>query len=108
MPAEITAKDLADRMKQGKPLQLIDVREDWEREIARIPGDVHIPMNQISGRLGEVKAPEGGEVVIYCHGGVRSMMVAGFLEQSGIQGTLSLAGGVDAWSCIVDPSVPRY
>jgi len=108
MPAEITVGDLAQRIQQGKPMQIIDVREDWEREIAKIPGDVHIPMNDLRERLGEVKAPEGGEIVIYCHGGVRSMMVAGFLEQSGIPGALSLAGGIDAWSCVIDPSVPRY
>jgi len=108
MPEEITAAQLAERIKQGKPMQIIDVREDWERDIARIPGDVHIPMNDLRGRLGEVKAPEGGEIVIYCHGGVRSMMVAGFLEQSGIPGALSLAGGIDAWSCVIDPGVPRY
>jgi len=108
MPEEITAAQLAERIQQGKPMQIIDVREDWEREIARIPGDVHIPMNDLRERLGEVKAPAGGEIVIYCHGGVRSMMVAGFLEQSGIPGALSLAGGIDAWSCVIDPSVPRY
>ena len=108
MPNQITVAELAERIRQGKPLQIIDVREDWEREIARIPGDIHIPMNDLRERLGEVKAPEGGEVVIYCHGGVRSMMVAGFLEQSGIPGPLSLAGGIDAWSCVIDPSVPRY
>jgi rhodanese-related sulfurtransferase len=107
MPEEITARELAERVRQGKPLQIIDVREDWEREIGRIAGDVHIPMNSIPQRLADVKAPEGGEVVVYCHAGVRSMMVAGFLEQSGIPGVLSLAGGIDAWSDI-DPSVPRY
>jgi rhodanese-related sulfurtransferase len=107
MPEEITVQQLAERIRQGKPLQIVDVREDWEREIAKIPGDVHIPMNSLRERLGEVKAPEGGEVVVYCHAGVRSMMVATFLEQNGIPGALSLAGGIDAWSDL-DPSVPRY
>jgi len=108
MPEEITAQELAERIRQGKPLQIIDVREDWERDIAKLPGDIHIPMNDLRERLGEVEIPEGGEVVVYCHGGVRSMMVAGFLKQNGIPGVLSLAGGIDAWSCLVDPRVPRY
>jgi len=108
MPQEISAQELAARIQQGKPLQIIDVREDWEREIAKIPGDVHIPMNTIPQRVADVKAPAGGEVVIYCHGGVRSMMVAGFLEQNGMPGVLSLSGGIDAWSCEVDPTVARY
>ncbi|HUR38346.1 MAG TPA: rhodanese-like domain-containing protein [Planctomycetota bacterium] len=108
MPQEISAQDLASRIQQGKPLQIIDVREDWERDIAKIPDQLHIPMNTIPQRLGEVKAPPGGEIVVYCHGGVRSMMVAGFLEQNGIPGVLSLAGGIAAWSSDVDPGVPQY
>jgi rhodanese-related sulfurtransferase len=108
MPQEISAQELAARIQQGKPLQIIDVREDWEREIAKIPGDVHIPMNTIPQRVADVKTPAGGEIVVYCHGGVRSMMVAGFLEQNGIPGVLSLAGGIAAWSSDVDPSVPQY
>lgn len=92
----------------GKPVLIIDVREDWEREIGRIPGDVHVPMNEIPRRLAELRAPDGGKVVIYCHAGVRSLMAAGYLEENGIPGALSLAGGIDAWSCEVDPQVPRY
>ena len=108
MPEEITARDLAERVRRGDPLLIVDVREPWEREIGRIPGDVHVPMNEVPRRLADVRAPEGGAVVIYCHAGVRSLMVAGFLEQNGIPGALSLAGGIDAWSAEVDPSVPRY
>jgi adenylyltransferase/sulfurtransferase len=108
VPEEITVGDLAERIRLGKPLLIIDVREDWEREIARIPGDVHIPMNDLRARLEEVIAPAGGEIVVYCHAGVRSMMVAAFLEQSGIPGALSLAGGIDAWACTIDPGVARY
>ena len=85
-------------------MQIIDVREDWEREIARIPGDVHIPMREAPQRLGEFT----GEIVVYCHHGVRSMMVAGFLEKNGVPSVASLAGGIDAWSTAIDPTVPRY
>ncbi len=108
MAEEITARDLAERVRRGDPVLLVDVREDWEREIGRIPDDVHVPMNEIPRRLAEVRAPDGGALVIYCHAGVRSLMVAGFLEQNGVPGALSLAGGIDAWSVEVDPSVPRY
>jgi adenylyltransferase/sulfurtransferase len=108
MPHEITAEDLASRIRAGEPLLLVDVREDWEREIAQIPGDVHIPMRSVPERLADFAAPEGGQIVIYCHAGVRSMMVAGFLEQNGVPSVSSLAGGIDAWSTTVDPTVPRY
>jgi rhodanese-related sulfurtransferase len=104
MPYEISAPELAGRLRSGAPLLLVDVREDWEREIGAIAGDVHIPMREVPGRIGEFK----GEVVIYCHAGVRSLLVAGFLEQNGVPSVGSLAGGIDAWSCEIDPAVPRY
>ena len=108
MPHEITVQDLAAKIQAARPLLIVDVREDWEREIGAIPGSVHVPMNSVPQRAAEFKAPEGTEVVIYCHGGVRSMMVAGFLEMNGLKGLASLAGGIEAWSCEIDPSVPRY
>jgi len=107
MPGEITCGELSRRLKAAEPMLLLDVREDWEREIGHLPGDLHIPMNDIPARLGEIAVPSGGVVVCYCHAGVRSFAVAGFLEQSGLT-ALSLAGGIDAWSMEVDPKVPRY
>jgi adenylyltransferase/sulfurtransferase len=108
MPQEITAEELSARIRAGAPLLLVDVREDWEREIARIPGSVHIPMKTVPERLADFAVPAGTPIIIYCHAGVRSLMVAGFLEQRGVPSVLSLAGGIDAWSTSVDPGVPRY
>lgn len=108
MPGEISATDLARRLKGPEPTVLIDVREGWEREIARLPGDLHIPMNDIPRRLSEIVLPPGGVIVAYCHAGVRSLAVAAFLEESGLPNVLSLEGGIDAWSSEVDPRTPRY
>jgi rhodanese-related sulfurtransferase len=107
MPAEITAAELASRLRAAEPILLLDVREPWEREIAHLPGDVHIPMDEIPRRLAEIVPPAGGVVVAYCHAGVRSYAVAGFLEQNGLSAA-SLVGGVDAWACEVDPRMARY
>jgi rhodanese-related sulfurtransferase len=107
VPLEISTRDLSSRLAKKEPILLLDVRELWEHEIGHLPGDKHIPMNAIPARLGEIVPPPGGLVVCYCHLGVRSLAVAGFLEQSGIS-AVSLAGGIDAWSVEVDPSVPRY
>ena len=107
MSKEISGPDLAARLRSSEPTVVLDVREDWEREIGRLPGDIHIPMNDIPARSGEIPVPPGGTVVVYCHLGVRSLMVARFLEHSGLP-AVSLAGGIDAWSVEVDPSVPRY
>ena len=108
MPHEITVQDLAAMIQGGAPLLLVDVREDWERELCSIPGSIHVPMNSVPQRAAEFKAPPGTEVVVYCHAGVRSMMIAGFLDMNGLKGVASLAGGIEAWSCEIDPSVPRY
>jgi rhodanese-related sulfurtransferase len=108
MPREIFATDLAGRLGRSEPTFLLDVRETWEREIARLPGDVHIPMKELPRRLSEVVSPPGGVIVAYCHRGVRSLAVASFLEEAGHREVLSLAGGIEAWSLEVDPRLPRY
>ncbi len=101
-PAEV-ARRLKERPKE---VVLLDVREPHEREVARIDPSLHIPMNEVPERLGEI--PQDRELIVYCHGGARSMMVAGFLSGRGYRSVANLAGGIDAWSVEVDPNVPRY
>jgi len=85
---------------------LLDVREPYERELAVIEPSIHIPMQEVPQRLAEL--PRDRTVVVYCHSGVRSSMVAGYLEQQGFRSVANLGGGIDAWSRRVDPKVPRY
>jgi rhodanese-related sulfurtransferase len=101
-PVEV-AKQL--RAAPGSVL-LLDVREPWERELAVIEPSVHIPMNDIAERSTEL--PKDRKIVVYCHGGTRSAMVAGYLEHHGFPAVENLAGGIEAWSVQVDPKVPRY
>lgn len=95
---------LADAGRE-KPV-LLDVREPWELEKARIPGARHIPMREMPGRLGELDPDQ--DVVAFCHLGGRSMQVALFLEKNGFTKVHNLQGGVDAWSRTVDPAVAVY
>ena len=95
---------LADAGRE-KPL-LLDVREPWEWEAARLEGSRHIPMREIPARLGELDPAR--EVVAICHHGGRSQQVAAFLENNGFAKVHNLVGGVDAWSRTVDPAVPLY
>jgi rhodanese-related sulfurtransferase len=92
------------------PPLLLDVREGWEFALAAIRIDgwqtLHIPMNAIPGRLGELDAQQ--PVVCICHHGARSAQVVAFLERNGFDAAYNLAGGIDAWSEQVDDSVPRY
>ena len=102
-PAELAAW-LGDDGRE-KPV-LLDVREPWEHEKARIQGSMLIPMREVPGRVGEIDAAK--EVVAICHHGGRSMQVAMFLEKQGFKRVHNLVGGIDAWSRSVDPAVPQY
>jgi len=91
----------------GRPRPLLlDVREPWEHEKARIEGSQLVPMGQIAARVAELDPAR--EIVAICHHGGRSMQVALFLEKNGFANVHNLSGGMDAWSTTVDPSVPRY
>ena len=105
---QITPAELAAWMSDGaraKPL-LLDVREPWEHEKARIEGSQLVPMGEIPVRYGELDSKR--EIVAICHHGGRSMQVAMFLEKNGFANVHNLSGGMEAWSTTVDPSVPRY
>jgi len=108
MPSEITPKTLKAKLDAGEKILLLDVRQPWEHETARIASSLLVPMNELPQRLTEIKLEAGQQLVTYCHAGVRSMRSAMFLEQSGFTNVLSLAGGIAAWSAEVDPSVPQY
>ena len=105
---QITAGQLAAWLAdtgRDKPL-LLDVREPWEWDTARIEGAQHIPMREVPARLAEIDRQR--EVVAICHHGGRSQQVAMFLEKNGFSKVHNLQGGVDAWSRTVDPAVPLY
>jgi len=85
---------------------LLDVREAWELEIARIPGAVHIAMGDVPQRLAELD--RGRDVVVLCKSGGRSLAVARFLEAQGYPSVANLTGGILAWQRDVDPTLATY
>lgn len=103
---EIEALDLARRLGAGESIALLDVREAFERELAVLPRDLWIPLRDLPRRAGEV--PADRPVVVYCHVGGRSARAVEYLRRSGRPRAFNLAGGIDAWSEQVDPSVARY
>lgn len=105
-PEEIPAIVLDDWRRQGRPLSLLDVREPWEAEIASLEGSRLLPLGQLADRLDEL--PRGRPLVVYCHLGIRSANAVAFLRAEGFPAATSLAGGIEAWSREVDPTVPRY
>jgi rhodanese-related sulfurtransferase len=109
MPQQITVDELRRRQAAGEAILLLDVRQAWENETAALPGSVLIPLSELEERWTEVPpGAEGKLIVAYCHHGVRSLSAAAILEANGVAPVVSLAGGIDAWSCRIDPGVPRY
>ena len=105
---EITVEELQALRESGEKLLLLDVRQPWEHQTARLGGELLIPLDELPARLDELEAFPATRVVCYCHHGVRSLGAAAFLERNGIAPVASLAGGIDAWSLRIDPAVPRY
>jgi adenylyltransferase/sulfurtransferase len=104
---EITATELQQRLNKSRDLQIIDVREPFEYDIARIPAAKLIPLGQVVARMNEIDPSR--ETVMHCKGGVRSAKAISALKQAGFQGRLiNLKGGITAWSDEVDPTVPKY
>jgi len=101
-----SCRDVKDRLDKGEEIVLVDVREPAEVAYCAIPGSVHIPLAEIPRRMEEID--QARETVIVCHVGGRSMQAALFLRSRGFDNVYNLAGGIDAWSQTVDPSVPRY
>jgi rhodanese-related sulfurtransferase len=107
MVKEMTPREFLDRRLSGVALTLLDVREDWEIAVAAVPSEVvHIPMGQISDRLGELDPQK--ETVVICRSGGRSAQVAAYLDAHGFRSVANLAGGILAWSRDIDPRIPQY
>ena len=100
----LSPQQFKERMAQGAAAA--DVRTAEEVELASLAGAINIPMNELPARLGELdpKAP----IAVLCHHGMRSEMASRFLERNGFTDVAHLEGGIDAWSVVIDSSVPRY
>ena len=106
MISELTAAQVAARLEATPAPQLIDVREPWEWDVARLPGARLVPLATLPGALAGLEPAL--ETIVYCHHGVRSMHACRFLAQAGFVHLANLAGGIDAWSAQVDSAVARY
>ena len=119
MNIEITVEALAEHLQlrqasmaseeasPGPALLLLDVRELWEVQICALPGCLHIPMGELPDRLHHAIRPDQ-HIIVVCRHGVRSLHVTRWMREQGYTRTQSLAGGVDAWSERIDPTLPVY
>jgi molybdopterin/thiamine biosynthesis adenylyltransferase/rhodanese-related sulfurtransferase len=102
----VSVRDLKRKMDEGEAITLIDVREPYEYEVARIAGSRLIPLGELETHVGEL--PRTGTLVMQCHSGVRSEHAVRLLQEAGFENACNLTGGIDAWSVEIDPAVPRY
>jgi rhodanese-related sulfurtransferase len=103
---EISPTEAAALLEDGGA-RLIDVREPWEFETARIAGSELMPMGDVPARAHLELDPEE-RLIVMCHHGIRSMNVTAWLREQGFERAQSLRGGIDAWSSEVDAGVKRY
>jgi rhodanese-related sulfurtransferase len=107
MDYEITPDQFKKLRDAKSGYTLLDVREPWEFQTAKIDGATLMPVGDVPSRAHQELDPEQ-HIVVYCHHGVRSMNVTSWLRQQGFEKAQSLAGGIDRWAREVDPSVPKY
>lgn len=104
---ELSARELYGHLKEaGEPPLLLDVREPWEFGKASIEGSQLIPMRSVPDCLQELDPNR--ETVVICHHGIRSRMVAHFLERQGFSNVINLSGGIAAWARDIDRQMPTY
>lgn len=104
---QMSVQQLRAALDAGEDLVLLDVREAVELQLASLPGALHIPMGQVTARMITDLDPDR-RIVVMCHHGIRSWQVALYLHGMDFADVHNLAGGIDAWSREIDPSVPRY
>jgi rhodanese-related sulfurtransferase len=112
LPGRLSAPELAEQLRIGSPIQVVDVRDDQELDLARLPHPVlHLPLSRSQEWLETLSSQLALDqpVVVLCHAGVRSWQFACWLiEVHGHGEVADLIGGIEAWSTDVDPTVPRY
>ena len=108
LPAEIEPREAATLLAESPGSLLLDCRTQEEHATANIGGARLIPMQELPERLDEIEAWRPQRIIVHCHHGVRSLRVTNWLRQQGFEQAQSMRGGIEAWSCDIDPSVPTY
>lgn len=103
---DITVSELAKRLKDDKPLILLDVRDPHEAKISNFENSTLIPLGELASRLSELDTQD--EIVVFCKSGIRSVRAVEILIGSGFQRVKNLQGGINAWAINIDPKIPVY
>ena len=104
--SEITVHRLNEIRDEDKKIQIIDVREDTERDHAFVKGTIHIKLTEIAKKCSELD--KNRNVFVMCHTGTRSQTVVKWLKAQGYLYSVNVLGGIDAWAALIDRDIRRY
>ena len=104
--SEITVHELNKLRDIDKKIQILDVREDTERDHASIKGSIHIKLTEIANRHKELD--KESNIFVMCHTGTRSQTVVKWLKSQGYNYPVNVLGGIDAWAALIDRTIRRY
>ena len=104
--SEITVQKLCELKEEDKKIQIIDIREDTERDHAFVKGTIHMKLTEISKRHTELN--KNKNILVMCHTGTRSQAVCKWLKEQGYNHCVNVLGGIDAWAALIDRSIRRY
>lgn len=103
---QVSVQELAEKRARGDDFILLDVREPEELAISHLPDALHVPMDQVPDRLGEL--PREREILVLCRTGNRSQRVAKLLRELGFPKVKNVAGGINAYAQQIDPRLRTY
>ena len=104
--SEITVHQLNELREKDNNIQILDIRDDTERNHASIKGTIHIKINEIANRHDELD--KNKNVFVMCHTGTRSQTVVKWLKNKGYEYSVNVLGGIDAWAALIDRNIRRY
>ena len=104
--SEITVHQLNELRQGDKKIQIIDVRDDTERDHAFIKGTIHMKLSEIAQRHTELN--KKSNIFVMCHTGTRSQAVCKWLKAQGYNHCVNVLGGIDAWAALIDRDIRRY
>jgi adenylyltransferase/sulfurtransferase len=105
---EISVTELKDKLDNGENINVLDVRESHEYEVANLGESVSrlIPVGELPDHIDELDKSEN--FAVHCKTGARSARAVKLLQEAGFENVYNVAGGITAWSDEIDPSVPKY
>ena len=104
--SEITVHQLNELREKDKNIQILDIRDDTERNHALIKGSIHIKITEIANRHTELD--KNKNIFVMCHTGTRSQTVVKWLKKNGYKYCVNVLGGIDAWAALIDRNIRRY